>query len=171
MNWKRLMRAATLVFVFAPTVAITGDTTTLQDIMQGLRDNLVEISDGLLMNDFERVARGATAIADHPQIPAAQVQLVAAELGPEMAAFKQLDNRVHNLSLETNGAAKALDRDTAISSYQRLLEGCLACHRTYKERVAAVLSQVPVSPSLSYRALCLLVATAPLATPILTSLR
>jgi len=140
MNRKRLVRAASLVFIFAPTIAITGDKTTLQDIMQGLRDNLVEISDGLLTDDFEQVARGATAIADHPQIPAAQVQLVAAELGPEMAAFKQLDNLVHDLSLEINVAAKALDRDTAISGYQRLLEGCLACHHTYKARVAAVLS-------------------------------
>ena len=56
MNWRRLIRAASLVFIFAPTVAITDDTTTLQDIMQGLCDHLVEISDGLLMDDFERVA-------------------------------------------------------------------------------------------------------------------
>lgn len=112
--------------------------------MQGLRDDLVDISDGLLNDNFELVARGAAAIADHPQIPAAQVQLVAAELGPEMAAFKQLDNLVHDLSLEVNAAAKALDRDAAISGYQQIINGCFACHRTYKERVASVLGQAPV---------------------------
>ena len=143
MNRKKLTWAASLAFIFAPTVTMTSEATELKEIMQGLRNNLVDISDGLLTDDFEQVAHGATAIAVHPQIPSAQVQLVAAELGPEMAAFKQFDNLVHDLSLEINAAASALDRDAAISGYQRLIEGCLACHSMYKERVAAVLSQAP----------------------------
>ena len=141
---KRLVGVASLAFILAPTAAITGEATTLKEIMQGLRNNLVEISDGLLMDDFEQVARGATAIAEHPRIPAAQVQLVAVDLGPEMAAFKQFDNHVHDLSLEINAAAKAFDRDAAISGYQRMIEGCFACHHAYKERVAAILSQASV---------------------------
>jgi hypothetical protein len=128
-----------LIFILVPTIALAGEATTLKEIMQGLRNNLVDISDGLLVNDFERVARGAVAIAEHPRIPAAQVQLVAQELGPEMAAFKQLDTRVHHLSLEISAAARALDRDAAISGYQRIIEGCFACHDAYKERVAVVL--------------------------------
>ncbi|MDH3805312.1 MAG: hypothetical protein OEU90_07555, partial [Gammaproteobacteria bacterium] len=98
--------------------------------------------DGLLTDDFEQVARGAIAIAEHPRIPAAQVQIVAAELGPEMAAFKQLDMQVHDLSLEISVAAKAFDRGAAISGYQRMIEGCFACHHAYKERVAAVLTDI-----------------------------
>jgi mono/diheme cytochrome c family protein len=124
-------------------LALAAETTALQEIMQGLRNNLAEIADGLLTDDFEQVARGATAIAEHPQIPPAEIQLVAATLGPEMPAFKQLDMRVHDLSLEIHAASKALDRDAAIAGYQQMLEGCLACHHSYKERVAAVLSQAP----------------------------
>jgi len=145
MNRNGLMRAASIALVFVPTIALAAETTALQEIMQGLRNNLVEIADGLLTDDFEQVARGATAIAEHPQIPPAEIQLVAAELGPEMPAFKQLDMRVHDLSLEIHAAAQALDRDAAISSYQQMVEGCLACHHTYKTRVAAVLSQAPGS--------------------------
>ena len=143
MNRKRLVRAAGLMLALAPMVAMTDDAPSLKEIMQGLRDNLIEISDGLLTDDFELVAQGATSIAEHPKIPAAQVQLVAADLGPEMAAFKQLDNLVHDLSLEIGAAAKALDRDAAISSYQRMIEGCFDCHGTYKERVAAALRPEP----------------------------
>lgn len=141
MNRTKIIGVASLVFIFAPTVGLTSEGPELKEIMQELRDNLVDISDGLLMDDFEQIARGATAIARHPQIPSAQVQLVAAELGPEMAAFKQLDNFVHDLSIEIDAAASLLDRDAVISGYQRLIEGCLACHSTYKERVAAVLRQ------------------------------
>ena len=143
MNRKLPILAAVLMLALAPTMAMTSDAPSLKEIMQGLRNSLVEISDGLLTDDFELVAHGATSIAEHPKIPAAQVQLVAAELGPEMAAFKQLDNVVHDLSLEIGAAAQALDREAAISSYHRMIEGCLDCHRTYKERVAAVLKPEP----------------------------
>ena len=131
------------MLIFAPSVGMTSEAKELKGIMQGLRNNLVDISDGLLTDDFEKIAHGADAIAGHPQIPPGQVKLVAAELGSEMAAFKQLDTLVHDLSLEIRAAATAHDRDDAISGYQRLLEGCLACHSTYKERVAAVLSRTP----------------------------
>ncbi len=128
-----------VALLLIPTIVLTDEPTTLQAIMQGLRDNLVEISDGLLTDDYALVARGATAIAEHPQIPPEQVQLVAKDLGPEMPAFKQLDNVVHDLSLEIGAAAKILDRDAVIVSYQRMIEGCLNCHNTYKERVTAAL--------------------------------
>ncbi len=131
------------MLIFVPMVGMAGEASDLKGIMQGLRNNLVEISDGLLTDDFEKIAHGADAIAGHPRIPPWQVKLVAAELGSEMAVFKELDTLVHDLSLEISAAATAHDRDDAISGYQRLLEGCLACHSTYKERVAAVLSRTP----------------------------
>ena len=143
MHRKILIEAASLMLIFAPAVAMTGETNELKEIMQGLRNNLVDISDGLLTDDFEKVANGADAIAAHPQIPPWQVKLVAAELGSEMTTFKQLDTLVHDLSLKISTAATTHNRDNAMSGYQQLLEGCLACHSSYKERVAAVLSGAP----------------------------
>ena len=143
MHRKILNEAACLMLIFAPSVGVPGEADELKEIMQGLRNNLVEISDGLLTDDFEKIAHGADAIAGHPQILPWQVKLVAAELGSEMAAFKQLDTLVHDLSLEIKAAANTHDRDDAISGYRRLLEGCLACHSSYKERVAAALNRTP----------------------------
>jgi len=129
--------------MLVPAIALTGETTSLKEIMQGLRNNVVDISDGLLTDDFELVARGAIAISEHPRIPAAQVQLVAQELGPEMPAFKQIDTVVHDLSLEIHAAADAHDSGAAVTAYQQMIKGCLACHAAYKERVAAALQEVP----------------------------
>jgi hypothetical protein len=120
-------------------LASADETTTLQTIMQGLRDDLVEISNGLLTDDFELVDRGASAIANHPHIPPAQVQLVAKELGQEMPAFKQFDTRVHDLSVQISTAAIGGDRAAAISGFREMVDGCLACHASYKDRVATVL--------------------------------
>jgi hypothetical protein len=140
MPGKILYQALIAAVLFIPAAGMTADAVTLKSIMQGLRDNLVEISDGLLTDDFEKVSDGATGIAAHPQIPAAQVQLVAAELGAEMPTFKQMDTLVHDLSLEIDAAAQASDRGAAISAYRRMFDGCLACHENYKERVVAALS-------------------------------
>ena len=137
---KPYLLVAALASLLLSSAAVTADDVTLKQIMQGLRDNLVEIGDGLLTNDFEKVSEGASAIATHPQIPAAQVQLVAAELGQEMPAFKQMDTRVHDLSLEIEAAARASDWSAAISAYQQMFDGCLACHDSYKDRVVAALN-------------------------------
>jgi len=128
-----------LLCLIAPTAILADEPITLREIMQGLRDSLVTVTDGLLTDDFELVARGALEIAKHPQIPAEQVQRVVQELGPEMPAFKQFDTRVHDLALEISAAAAAQDRSAAISAYQKMIEGCFACHTTYKARVAQVL--------------------------------
>ena len=126
-----------------PTLVLTSEPTALQQIMQDLSENLIEISDGLLNHDLALTAKGAKAIAGHPKIPPEQVKIVAQELGPEMPAFKQFDVRVHNLALEINAAATAGDRDAAVNGFHRLVDGCLACHDAYKDRVAAVLENQP----------------------------
>jgi len=140
---RRALGRAGLVLLLVPAIALTDDATTLKEIMQELRDNLVEISDGLLVDDFEQISRGAIGIAEHPRIPPEQVQLVAEELGEEMPAFKRLDTLVHDLALEIDVAARARDRNAAISGFTQMLDGCFACHATYKDRVAAVLQEEP----------------------------
>ena len=94
----------------------------LKEIMQGLRDDVVEITDGVLTDDFTKVADAALRIANHARIPPDQIQLVAAELGTEMAAFKQIDTSVRDLSLSIAAAAEEQDGDRAIADYQPYAE-------------------------------------------------
>ena len=137
-QWR--IRAAGLAVFIVPGLAVTDAAPTLKAIMQGLRDNVVEIADGLLNDNYDQVARGATSIAEHPRIAPAEVAVVASALGAEMPAFKGLDDAVHDLSIDIRNAAEARNREAVISGYQRLIEGCLACHSAYKARVAAALS-------------------------------
>lgn len=128
--------------LFFWVVAMTGYSAEpdLKGIMQGLRDNVVEIADGLLVDDLDKVTRAANAIANHPTIPAEQVQVVAAELGAEMPAFKQFDTTVHDLSLEIAAAAESGDSAGAVAGFQQMLSGCFACHNAYKARVSTALA-------------------------------
>ena len=137
---KRLLLATALAVVALPGTAVTSDTT-LKTIMQEMRLNFLDISDGFLLDDFEKIAEGALAIAEHPRIPPEQVQRVAGELGAEMPVFKNFDVQVHELSLEIYKAAKDRDRAAAVTAYQGMVAACFACHAAYRERVAAVLGE------------------------------
>ena len=137
---KRLILVTALAVVALPGIAVTSDTT-LKTIMQEMRLNFLDISDGFLLDDFEKIAEGALAIAEHPRIPPEQVQRVAGELGAEMPVFKNFDVQVHELSLEIYKAAKDRDRAAAVTAYQGMVAACFACHAAYRERVAAVLGE------------------------------
>ena len=137
---NRLILITALAVVALPGTAVTSDTT-LKTIMQEMRLNFLDISDGFLLDDFDKIAEGALAIAEHPRIPPEQVQRVADELGAEMPVFKNFDVQVHELSLEIYKAAKDRDRAAAVTAYQGMVAACFACHAAYRERVAAVLGE------------------------------
>ena len=93
------------------------------------------------------IMSGANGIANHPHIPAGQIELIAAGLGKEMAAFKQMDTAVHDLSLEIKAAAESHARASVVSGYLKTIEGCVACHNVYKDRVSAALGNTAWSPA------------------------
>ena len=142
MDTHILAKVAGMLLVPLTALAVASEPAqepTLKEIMQGLRDDVFTIADGMFTDDMDRIAQGASGIAYHPSIPGDQVQRVAAELGPEMPAFKQLDIRVHDLSLSIISAAEAQDRKRISADFQQLINGCLACHTSYKERVTNAL--------------------------------
>lgn len=137
---KTLLVLASLAVMLSPATALSGDPPSLKAIMKDLRQNFLDVSDGFLLDDFDKVAKGALAIAEHPRIPAPQAQLVADELGAEMPVFKNFDVQVHELSLEIYKAAREGDRVAALSAYHGMVSACIDCHTAYRERVAAVLN-------------------------------
>lgn len=137
---KKPALLAILAIVALPVTGMTGDTS-LKAIMQAMRLNFIDISDGFLLDDFNKIADGALAIAEHPRIPPEQVEQVANELGAEMPVFKNFDVQVHELSLELYKTATDRDRAAAVEAYQGMVAACFDCHAAYRERVAAALSE------------------------------
>lgn len=139
MSGKKLLYSTIVLFTFS-TSADSATDTDLKTIMQGLQNDAVLILDGLLIDDYDAIANAAARIADHPQIPPEQVTQVVAELGSEMAAFKQFDTLVHDLSLAIQSAALDSDRSRAIANYQQMVNACLACHASFRQRVSTLLN-------------------------------
>ena len=132
---------ACLSLSLIPSLALTSDALSLQEIMQGLGDDTAEMADGLLTGDFEQIAQAADAIANHPKISAGDAQLIAAELDGDEPDGDGQDEAPDADDVEVGVAARSQDRPAAVSGYQQMFEGCLACHDAYKDRVAAALAQ------------------------------
>jgi hypothetical protein len=132
---------AGLAVTLLPAAALAAEPMTLKAIMTELRQNFLDVSDGFLLDDFDKIAEGAIAIAEHPRIPAPQAKLVADELGAEKPVFKNFDVEVHELSLEIYKAAKEGDRVAARAAYLGMISACIDCHTAYRERVGAALSE------------------------------
>lgn len=118
----------------------TDSDTDLKKIMQDLQSDSALVVEGLLIDDFDSVADAAARIADHPRIPPEQVALVAAELGAQMPTFKQLDTLVHDTALSISAAAQDGDSASIAANYKSMLDGCLACHAAFRQRVSEVLN-------------------------------
>ena len=142
---ERTFLYSIIILFSVPACADSAPDTDLKTIMQGLRTDASLVLDGLLIDDFDAIANAAEKIADHPKIPPEQVAQVAAELGSEMPAFKQLDTAVHDLSLAIQSAALEKDRGRTIASYQQMISACLACHATFRQRVSTVLNPAQAS--------------------------
>jgi cytochrome c556 len=136
---KKLLSLIIVLFSISASADSATDTD-LKTIMQALRSDAALVLDGLLIEDNDAIASAAAKIADHPQIPPEQVAQVATELGSEMAAFKQFDTVVHDLSLAIQSAALENDLSQAITNYQQMVSTCLACHASFRQRVSAVLN-------------------------------
>lgn len=108
-------------------------------IMLELQGDMGRVSRGLWLEAYDTIAAGAQAIADHPQIPPDEAATIADVLGPDMARFKTLDTRVHDLSVELAEAARAGDMATVLARDAELRQGCVECHSAFRERLRSEL--------------------------------
>lgn len=131
---------AVLLSMTAHADTETGSDTDLKKIMQDLQSDSALVVEGLLIDDFVSVADAAARIVNHPRIPPEQVALVAAELGAQMPTFKQLDTLVHNTALSIGAAAQEGDSNSIAANFKSMLDGCLACHAAFRQRVSEVLN-------------------------------
>ncbi len=117
---------------------------TLKEIMQGLSKDTQLIAEGIFTEDFKLIKKAARNIAKHPKAPIETRVTLAKVLGAEMSQFKTFDSKVHNSAVEIGLDAEEQDITAVLLNYHLLIDGCLACHNNFKQRVITILN-----PSLS----------------------
>ncbi|MDT8376115.1 MAG: hypothetical protein RQ867_05160 [Mariprofundaceae bacterium] len=142
-NKANMIKMITLVaLTLYSGTALAGEPAvdgSLKQIMQQLGTDYSRLNHAILLEDFDAAAEAADAIAVHGKPSMGQRMKIMASLGTDMAAFKKADGAVHDLAVRVKEAAGTADMPLLIQHQSQLLSACMACHTTYRSRVAALL--------------------------------
>ncbi len=137
---KKILLISLAIITVTPILSWAKENQiTFKDVMQDLLTDTQQITKGIILEDFQLIEQAANKIANHPKPDLAIRMKVVKTLGNEMGKFKAKDTVVHNSAVNILSAAKANDMNTITKEYQQLVNGCLACHAGFKEKVAKAL--------------------------------
>lgn len=112
-----------------------GEPMALLPIMRQLAIDMAAMQNALWLEDFDEVEERAGAIAEHPHMTEEEIARIQTELGAEMQAFEEADERVHHASVEMHEAAAARDTSAVLERLAEVQAGCVDCHARFRERL------------------------------------
>ena len=137
----KLAATAAAAFVLSMPLPIAAEQPlTLKDVMQALNTNMQEATHGIIMEDYDLIAKSARSIAEHPTPDATVLKKVVAHLGEDMPKFKGFDQQVHDTALELEKAAMEQNKEAVFNHHNQIIRGCVGCHQAYRDSVSSVLN-------------------------------
>ena len=110
---------------------------TLVEIMRGLETDMERVAHGIWLADFDSIAAGARAVADHPQVGPEERAGILGTLGDGAAGFREADMRVHDTAVTLAERAGAENLPGVLDALTELQAGCVACHAGYRATLQA----------------------------------
>jgi hypothetical protein len=138
MRSRKIIFLGVLVFSLGFVWNLTAQTRATQPlvlIMLDLEKQMTEIHGGLWRDDFGRIERAATAIAEHARVPAEERESIQGILGEDFASFVQADHLTHATARDIAAAAEKKDRDAILEALERTQKSCVSCHVNYRDRL------------------------------------
>ena len=107
----------------------------LKHIMVDLGEQMHTVQTGLWAEDFDAIAAGARAVADHPHVSPEELKRIQGALGSDFASFAAADHLVHDGAVRLTEAAGSRDLDATLREVASLQDGCVACHTQFRVRL------------------------------------
>jgi len=131
----RLTSAFLCLFLASPAQALDQD---IKDLMQELLRGMAAIQEGILMDDYTKIATNAEAIVYH-RGPNADARLaISNELGIEVPTFQILNDSVRRKARTLKQAAEDNDQKDVLNAYNELTKACTRCHNNYRKRLRRI---------------------------------
>lgn len=113
---------------------------TLKLIMADLGKTMNNLNDAIFIEDWSAMEQATKQIAAHPHVLPAEMKAISSALGKDMQKFKQLDQLVHETSLEVVKAAGAKNLKTVLSHQTTIISTCVSCHSQFRAKIQKALS-------------------------------
>lgn len=111
------------------------ETMPLIPMMRLLLSDIYQIDEGIYVEDYEQIEKGAASIADHPGMTEEDRELVRTTLGDEIKKFVAFDMQVHHHADSMKMSAKQKNMQEILRHYTIIQQGCVDCHSDYRDRI------------------------------------
>ena len=105
---------------------------TLRTIMQELGAEFLQLSNSLMIDDFNGMDEAAKAIQGHP-LPGGIATAIKNKLGKDFSRFESVDQQSHQAAAELVNRAAARDALGSAKAFGHLTEGCVSCHAQFRQ--------------------------------------
>lgn len=110
-------------------------TLPLIPMMQQLLSDMNQVNTGIFTENYEMIARGSHAIADHPAMTPSDKQLIKQTLGNDFPQFVKIDMQVHHHADSIAAAARNHDMREVLRHQNIVKRGCVSCHSEFRQRI------------------------------------
>lgn len=111
------------------------ETLPLVPMMRLLLDDVYTVDEGIYLEDYEMIEKGAGGIADHPVMTEEDKVLIKSVLGEEMPRFVSYDMTVHHHADSMRAAAGNNNMAEVLRHYNIVQQGCVDCHADFRTRI------------------------------------
>lgn len=108
---------------------------SFKETMRGLLAESQAIVEGIMREDYGKVATMAEAIAFHQSPSPGKRMAIINELGMEAVSFNLFEDNLRSYASKVKKAAEQHDQKRVIESFAEMMKSCTTCHNSYRKRL------------------------------------
>ena len=136
-HWTSGLAAALITTLLCLTITTPSlaEEQTLKETMRGLLGNTQAIVEGVMREDYAKVASMAEAIAFHQSPSPSKRMAILNELGMESMTFTLYDDSLRKHAAKLKQTAEKGDQKEVMSALADMMQSCTNCHNSYRKRL------------------------------------
>jgi len=138
--WTSGLAVTLITILLCLTIATPSqaEEQTLKETMRGVLGNTQAIVEGLMIDDYSKIASNAEAIAFHQSPSPSKRMAILNELGMESMTFTLYDDGLRKHATKLKKAAENRDQKEVMSTLADMMASCANCHNTYRKRLRTI---------------------------------
>jgi cytochrome c556 len=136
-HWSSRLAAALITTLLCLTITTPSqaEEQTLKETMRGLLINTQAIVEGVMREDYAKIASMAEAIAFHQSPSPSKRMAILNELGMESMTFTLFDDGLRKHATKLKKAAEQRDQEEVMETLADMMQSCTNCHNSYRKRL------------------------------------
>jgi len=109
---------------------------TFKQVMQMVNMSAIKMLQGFLLNNDGLIVEGAKEIAEHPMPQGGPLRYIDPSKREEfIRLMPTFERQVHGDARDVIRFIREGKKDEAFKAYTQMIQGCMACHELFRDRI------------------------------------